>query len=783
VNLGRDTLLELTALLAVLAFALLSVKTFFREGIPPGWDHPPHLVCSYLTSEFFLPQLTVLGWDPYNNFGWVFNQFYNPGAYLLVAVIRYASFKLLDVVSSYKLALIVTYVLPAIGAFYLAKAMGGGLPAAALAALFSVVVTPYESEWLDAGLKQLYYIGMWPERLGIGFALLALAAEWSALSGRGWERLQKATISAFLCAAAILSHLMTGIALLMTETLIAVIFAVRRFAAQEGGLKAGTASALPGLAWDAATFAVAVGGALGLLAFWVVPLSQANWTYHNLPTITWYVGPWGVNTFLGSLGPLVTALFVISVAVSCVSAKRGFAPVTATAAVSAFLMWAVSTASPLDGYLGLRLILASTLLALVAVFSGKPGAATLASAISMLLVIATGPDSFRFRVLWWGVDLSKVLPFSESYAYYKFAGLARYMAFTAAALGTSSLLAKAFSLVRGLKSSEAQLGYVGVGVAALLLVAVVAAQHFQLTDFYYPYSETLIFKMDTDFPGTLKLVRIMEWVRENVPENTYVFYQDTLWKLGDWSYLPVSHYFYLSSMLTGKPQVGGGFGTRYITHPLANTEADHLLGQPISWLAQRPERVYDIARELGISYFVIFDQSLIAALKSRPDLFVEVYAEPPFHVFKTSTFNSIVEAVNGEIVQVDIEPNVFAVKYRAANFTTIRIRQVFYPGWRAFVDDREIPLGSYNPDVPSYVWVPGDGVIANYRVPFIEVQVPPGDHVLVLKYRASTWGDSASVTALAALLFLNLVPVARKLSPRRLNSPVNASIPARDSAR
>ena len=768
-NLGRNTLLELTALLAVLAFALLSVKTFFREGIPPGWDHPPHLVCSYLTSEFFLPQLTVLGWDPYNNFGWVFNQFYNPGAYLLVAVIRHASLKLLDIVSSYKLALIVTYLLPAIGAFYLAKAMGGGLPAAALAALFSVVVTPYESEWLDAGLKQLYYIGMWPERLGIGYALLALAAEWSALSGRGWKRLQEATISALLCAAAILSHLMTGIALLMTETPVAVVFAVSRFAAQEGGLRAWITSALPGLAWDAATFAVAVGGALGLLAFWIVPLSQTNWIYHNLPTITWYVGPWGVNTFLGSLGPLVIALFVISVAISCVSVKRSFAPVVAIAAVSALLMWIVSIASPLDGYFGLRLVLASMLLALVAVLSGKPGAATLASAISILLVIATGPDSFRFRVLWWNVDLMKVLPFSESYAYYKFAGLARYMAFTAAALGTSSLLTRAFSLVRGLKSSEAQLGYVGIGVAALLLVAVVAAPHFQLTDFYYPYSETLIFKMDTDFPGTVKLVKIMEWVRENVPVNTYVFYQDTLWKLGDWGYLPVSHYFYLSSMLAGKPQVGGGFGTRYITHPLANTEADHLLGQPIPWLAQRPERVYNIAKELGISYFVIFDQSLIAALRSRPDLFVEVYAEPPFYVFKTRTFNSIVDAVDGEILQVDIEPNTFAVKYRAANFTTIRIRQVFYPGWRAFVDDHEIPLESYNPDLPSYVWVPGDGVIANYRVPFIELRAPPGEHVLVLKYRNSRWGDSASVTAFAALLSLNLVPVVQKLSSRRSN--------------
>lgn len=767
--LRRETLLELAVLLAVLAFALLSVKTFFREGIPPGWDHPPHLVCSYLTSEFFLPQLKILGWDPYNNFGWVFNQFYNPGAYLLVAAIRYAAFKQLDVISSYKLALAIAYVLPAIGAFCLAKAVGGGLPAAALAALLSVVVTPYESEWLDAGLKQLYYIGMWPHRLGIGFALLALAAEWSALREQGWRRLQKAAISAFLCAAAILSHLMTGIALLVTETLVTAVFALRRFAARENGLKAGIARALPGLAWDTAAFAVAVGGALGLLAFWIVPLSMTNWAYHNMPTITWNVGPWGVRTFLGSLGSLATALFVFSIAISCASVKKGVAPVSTTAAVSAFLMWAFSAASPFDGYVGLRLISASILFALVAILSDMPGAATLASAISMLMMVATGPDSLRFRVLWWSVDLSKVLPFSESYAYYKFAGLARYMAFTAAAFGVSFLLSKAYSFVRRLKSAEAQLGYVGVGVLVLLLVAVTVAPHFQLTDFYYPYSETLTFKMDIDFPGIAKLVRIMEWVRTNVPENTYVFYQDTLWKLGDWNYLPVSHYFYLSSMLTGKPQVGGGFGTRYITHPLANTEADHLLGQPISWLAQRPERVYDIARELGISYLVLFDQSLITALRARPDLFVEVYAEPPFHVFKTYALNPIIDIADGEIIRVNINPNEITVKYRAANYTTIRVRQVFYPGWRAFVDGREVRVRSYYPDVPSYVWVPGDGVITNYRVPFIEVRVPPGERELILKYSMSTWGDNISAITLAILLSLNLMPVSRKVFAKKSN--------------
>ncbi len=756
---GRRAISGELALAAVLLLGALSVKTIFREGVLPGWDNPPHLVCSYLTAVYFLPQLTVLGWDPYNNFGWVFNQYYNPGAYLLVALIYHAALGFIDINMAYKVAFLITYLLPAVGAYLYVKASTRDPVAACLAALLCIVVMPQESEWLDAGLKQMYVIGMWPHRLGIGVALISLAAYWLALSARGWRWARLASLTAFLIAATLLSHPMTGIGLSAVLLLLTVYAALRAIVIAEGkGLRAKLASSWRGVAWAAATLGVAAAGAGGLAAFWLIPLLKTNYAYHSLPTIKWVLGPGGFNTFLRSLGLLQGALFLMSVLIAASMPSRGSRLIPLTAASAAVIMWLVSAASPYDGCMGLRLIYSSLLFLLASAFSAQPAPLLIGSAASLLLFMATGPASYRFQFLGWTVNMGQLMPFSSDYAYYKFAGLARYLVFAAAAIGFSTPLRRAYESLKEARGAVAQVGWAAIGLIAMLFAALYIIPHLQETDLYYPYAGELHFKLDTDFPMTESLRRIMEWVAANASDNTYVFYQDTLWKLGDWRRLPVSHYFYLSSMLTGKPQVGGGYGTRYITHPLANTEADYLLGQPISWLARHPERLYHVARELGITYFVLFDKTLVNAMRARPDLFEELFVEPPFHVFRTTSFNPIVSIKGGVVEDVEIRPGEIVVKYSAPNDTVVYVRQVEYPGWHARVDGREVEVGRYYPNVPSFVLVPDDGTLTNYKIPFIKVEVPGGEHVLRLYYRLSTPGDAitlVSAITLAALVVLS----------------------------
>ena len=734
----RPRAAELAAVLSVVLFAVASVRTFFREGLLPGWDHPVHFTCSYLTSTYFFPK--ILGWDPYNNFGWVFNQFYNPGAYVLVALIYRLALGRLSVLDAYKLALVVTYALPGLGAYALAKSLGGDALGAVMAAFLSVVVLREESEWLDAGLKQLYYIGMWPHRLGVGFALLALAFLWSSMRPGRRLWLQKVSLAALFTAAAILSHPMTAGALLIAEVMAGLSRALNSLIGarpeEPGGRLRGALLAL-------ASLAASLLLALSLTAFWLVPLARTNDVYHNLPTITWHVGPKGVQYFVGTLGGLTLPFALAAIALSAASAKGARRLPAVAAAAASLLLWALSARSPDDGYVGLRLLLSALLFLFVSSVSESPEPALVASVASALLLVATGPESFSFRLMGLRVDLSPLIPYSDKLAYYKFAGLARYLILTVAGMGVSRVTGLARKALGGLSKRAAAVAYViPISVAAALL-----PYHAEATDLLYPQLGAPRFRLDLDFPGTRELLRVIDWVGSNVPPNTYVFYQDTLWKLGDWNRLPVSHYFYISSLITGKPQVGGCFGTRYITHPLANSEGDHLLGWPIDQLVRNVELLYRAAGELGVSYLVIFDGRLVASMRARPDLFREVYSEGPFHVFETMRFNPIVSIEGGEVMDVTIRPNLIRVSYTAPGKAVIRIRQVYYPGWRARIDGLPAAIRPYYPDARA----------VGYRVPFIEVEVPPGTWILTLSYELDTAGDGVSAVTLALLAAANAV--------------------------
>ncbi len=255
----------------------------------------------------------------------------------------------------------------------------------------------------------------------------------------------------------------------------------------------------------------------------------------------------------------------------------------------------------------------------------------------------------------------------------------------------------------------------------------------------------------------------MEWLAKHAPDNTYVMFQDTLHRLGDWRILPVSHYFFLYSMLYEKPQVGGCYGTRYVTQPLANTEWTHLFGQPIPWLTAHPDELYRILRELGISYVAAYSPPLVAAMRSRSDLFEGVYSAPPIHVFRTREVNPIVSIASGKVLGVRIRPNLIEVEYEASEETYIYVRQVNHPGWRAYVGSKEVEVEDYYPDIPRYVVV-FEGVLTNYKVPFIKVKVPAGRGKLTLEFRRVTYGRLASSAALAALALATAAP----LAPKRL---------------
>ncbi|MEM1848109.1 MAG: hypothetical protein QXH70_03205, partial [Thermofilaceae archaeon] len=82
--------------------------------------------------------------------------------------------------------------------------------------------------------------------------------------------------------------------------------------------------------------------------------------------------------------------------------------------------------------------------------------------------------------------------------------------------------------------------------------------------------------------------------------------------------------------------------------------------------------------------------------------------------------------------------------------------------WTAYVNGQPVHVESYYPEIPTYVWVPGDGVITNYRVPFIKVAVPSGENTLHLQYELNTWGDYVTLFTASFILIVNVIAISLK---------------------
>ncbi|MEM3648421.1 MAG: hypothetical protein QW506_04575, partial [Thermoproteota archaeon] len=268
-------------------YTFLSVKTIFLDGMIPGWDNPVHYVHSYLTAFYMLPKLDILGWDPFNQFGWVFNQYYNPGMSVFVSLIYYLFLGLIDFLLAYKIAFFLAYFLLAPAVYMFIDALTEDRIAAIAAALLAVTTFSEEEAWYDAGLKQMYYIGMWPERLGLVFAFFSVAILAYSFKSKSLEKtLLLAGLGSLFFTAAVLTHTMMGISAALMAFLLWVFTSLKLL---QGFLSEKTGGKLSSILKAEASILLKFASigclSLGMAAFWMVPLFQTLSAYHSFPAI------------------------------------------------------------------------------------------------------------------------------------------------------------------------------------------------------------------------------------------------------------------------------------------------------------------------------------------------------------------------------------------------------------------------------------------------------------------------------------------------------------------
>ncbi|MGB9718002.1 MAG: hypothetical protein ACPL4E_06115 [Thermoproteota archaeon] len=752
------------SLLLLFLYALLSVKTIFLEGMIPGWDNPVHYVNSYLTALYMFPKLDILGWDPFNQFGWVFNLYYNPGMSIFVASVYYFFLGLIDPLMAYKIAFFLAYFLLAPAVFMFVHALTEDKIAPVVASLLSITTFTEESTWFDAGLKQMYYIGMWPERLGLVFLFFSIALlAYSFKSKELSKTLLFTGLGSLFFSMSVLSHVMMGISAALIAFLLWLFVSGRTLTdlCSVDRLK-------PVLKTEAvvlAKFASMGLLSLGMAAFWMVPLFQTIGAYHSFPAVTWATGPYIFGEIFASMPWYLLVFYCLGAFTPVYAGKRISYSSLAASAVILILQF-LNLVNLYDGNIGLRLIFAFMASLVLLVSSRDLYVPFLLASISILGFLATGPDTYLVYFGPFRLDLLSLIPFARSFGYSKFNAPVRILILSLAALGFSKVLSRLYALSKTTRF-PAVFSIVSGLLAFLILNSSLSAQ-LQNTDLAYPFSKEKVFKLTSDYPGFEKVDELIGWVENNVPKDTYILFQDTL-DFGDSKDFQTSHYVYIASIRLKRPIIGGCFGTRYITNTYALTEGGYLLSFSVEKLIKN-NLIQRLMDELGIGYIAIHDSRLINFLNSSADFRLEHY-NGLYAVFRKTNSSKIVFIQgDGTVESVDFTINRIQVTVSnvSGNTSYLIVRQVNFPGFTAEADGEIIPVDTYYPKLPNVItgWH-GIQPVFNWRIPFIKVKIPAGSNRVTLRFSMHTVGSDVSKIAWAVFLCLLIsgiaLPIARKL--------------------
>lgn len=736
---------DILSLLFLFLYTLLSVKTIFLKGMIPGWDNPVHYVHAYLTALYMFPKLNVLGWDPFNEFGWVFNLYYNPGMSVFVSFIYYLLLKSIDFLLAYKIAFFLAYFLLAPAVYMFVHAITEDKIAAIVASLLSITTFVEESEWYDAGLKQMYYIGMWPERLGLVFAFFSIAFLAYSFTSKSLPKVLFLTgISALMFFMAVFTHVMTGISAAYMATLLWFFLSVKLLKEvfsnkQKGLLKNLIKLEAPPLIKFASTGFLS----LGMAAFWMLPLLQTLPVYHSFPAITWAVGPSIFGEIFTSI-PWYLLIFYCIGAFSYVfvQGKISYSSIASSSVI--LLLQVISLASLNDGYIGLRLTIAVVVSIILLLSSDDLFVSFSLASISFFGFLATGPSTYNVFLGPAQLNFLKILPFASNFGYSKFSAPVRVLILSLSALGFSRLSSKLYSLS---KTSRFSVAYsVIVGLLAFLIINSSLSAQLQTTDLLYPWNKEKVFKLTSDYPGFSKVDELINWTRLNVPSNTYILFQDTL-DLGDNTNFQTSHYIYMATVALNRPSIGGCFGTNYITNPYSNSEGGYLLGFEISKIIEDKNLLLRLMDELGIGYIATFDSRLISALNASNDFKLEYY-NGLYAVFREVNFSNIafIEG-QGRIDSVNFTINHIKIKVSqvSGDNSYLIVRQVNFPWFTAEVDGKPAQIDTYYPMLPNAIinwhWVQP---VYNWRIPFIKVKLPANSSEVTLNFEINTIGTDIS---------------------------------------
>lgn len=675
-------------------FAFLSARTAFDPGPLIYSDHTYHLANSWYTITYLISNGKILGWDPTNSLGWVYNQ-YGPGSYAIVALVYYLGAGLISITDAYKLTVMLVYALSPYPLYLFLRTFGFRKISAIAAGFFSVVTFLREG-YTSGGYYQIWYWGMWAQVLATYFMIGAICLYHRAHPARTREERYLFIVgSAVLSTLSLLTHPMTA-------GLLAVLMACYSFMFFLGCLRFRRFD-LNGVLIPLLLFALII----DLSAFWAIPLLSTGGYYGvtvfrdiwlwNPFTVLWWMSRYMVH-------PLLIALGIIGYAV-CVGRwhfKETFV------VVSLF----VST------YLAMGPEVHILLPTIIPFYDRFMFARFLGSVRFFWIALSGVGFGALVDLLYKGTRLAGRVP-------------------------------------RRLRPVVRWLPVVFI-VANVLVLTLSQLETTDLA--YGVLTSEKKYRVAEDFPLWPRLVNLMDWTESNVQNATRILYQDTWGTLNYSAvYLPrlreellrrsvfpeYSHAFSLATMYSGKPIVGSWGVTNYLTSYATLTENGTMLGINVMSIKDTEfvqSWFYRVMNELGISYVACFSHDLVGALNSSSYM-KTAYQDGFFYIFKLRNATYVVESedrsaqvriasMSSEEVIVDVE--------NSKPGTLLRFKMVYYPNWRAYVDGQSSKIQVYYTSI--------------FAIPFMAVNLTQPKAHVVLKFEdtpAFAIGRAVTVSGIA----------------------------------
>lgn len=240
-----------------MGLAALLMAPLLAGQAPTSHDHPVHLYNAWTLWQKLAYSGRLSGWDHGWFFGYPAGDLYPVGSALWVAAFRAVSFGQLSWEQTYALAFAGFFGLAAASVYTLGRRLVGQRAGAIASVLW--MLDP--GDFREGGWWYTQVYGVWPQTLGLAFALFGLAALDEGLESRRPRDLARAGLAIGL---GLLGHPTT---LIVLGTGLPLYLAARWMRERRAGAE--------GLLWIAAACALG----FGVAAFWQLPmLARSAWT-------------------------------------------------------------------------------------------------------------------------------------------------------------------------------------------------------------------------------------------------------------------------------------------------------------------------------------------------------------------------------------------------------------------------------------------------------------------------------------------------------------------------